>query len=105
MNRLNSAFIPTDLFRITYENVPAYRYNTILASFQIILASSLSSSFVVLKYTSCLSNATLRSIPRLEYTLSTTSSIQISNPCYDSNVNLTGTWVFDVIGMYLKLFF
>ena len=98
INRLNSGFNPTNLFRITYDNVPDLSTGTLLASFQIILAMSSSSSYVLLKYTSCLSNRTLSTPPGIYYTLSNgqqTSSL-ISNPCFASNVNLIGTWVFDV---------
>jgi hypothetical protein len=97
INLLNSDFIPTDLFRITYDNVPAYGNKLLIASFQIILAKNSNSSFVVLKYTSCLSNITIRVTPGIYYTLLNRSPpIHISNPCFSSNVNLTGTWVFDV---------
>ncbi len=94
INRLDSAFDPTNLFRITYENVPAYGKNSILASFQIILASSFSSSFVVLNYTSCLSKASLREVSGIYYLNKIPS--QISDPCSSSNVNLPGIWVFDL---------
>jgi hypothetical protein len=104
INRLNSDFNPTNLFRITYDNVPAPSSSSLIASFQIILASgsssspygSSSSSYVLLRYTSCLSNRTLTTRPGIYYTLSNgqkTSSL-ISNPCFASNVNLIGTWVF-----------
>ncbi len=105
INRLNSGFNLKNLFRITYENVPAYNQSSLIASFQIILArdGSLSngssySSFVLLKYTSCLSNAALRVTPGIYYILSNgqQSFNQFSYPCDSSNVNLTGTWVFDV---------
>jgi hypothetical protein len=98
INRLNSVFNPTNLFRITYDNVPDYRRESLIASFQIIFASSSTSSYVVLKYTSCLSNRILSTPPGIYYTLSNgqASSSTFSNPCTSSNVNLSGTWVFDV---------
>ena len=107
INRLNSAFNPTDLFRITFDKVPVFR-SSLFTSFQIILASSSSSSFVVLKYTTCL--ATLIRTPALYYTLSNGRSTknEFFNSCESSNVNLTGTWVFDVssqIGMSFILSF
>ncbi len=96
--RLNSVFNPTNLFRITYDNVPAYNQSSLIASFQIILASNGSSSYVLVKYTSCLSGSTLSKISGIYYTSSNgqASSYQFSNPCDSSNVNLNGTWVFDV---------
>ena len=59
---------------------------------------SSSSSYVLLKYTSCLSNRTLSTPPGIYYTLSNgqQSFNQLSNPCDSSNVNLIGTWVFQV---------
>ncbi len=95
INRLNSAFNPTNIFRITYGNVPDYGTHKLIASFQIILASDGSLSYVVLKYTSCLSNKTLSRTPGIYYTLSNgqASSSLISYPCFASNVNLIGTWV------------
>ena len=96
INRLNSAFDPTNLFRITFENVPLFGNNKMLASFQIILASSSSSSFVVLNYTSCLSNMILRTAPGIYFINNIPPPSQISNPCSSSNVNLPGMWVFDV---------
>ena len=98
INRLNSSFVPTNLFRITYDNVPAYSSNSLIASFQIILASDSSKSYVVLKYTSCLSNTSPIITPGLYYLNSNGQqmSSQFTNPCSSSNVNLIGTWVFDV---------
>ncbi len=97
INRLNSTFNPTNLFRITYDNVPAYMSSPRFASFQIILATNGFSSYVLLKYTSCLAGAALRSIPGIYYTLrgGSSSSNLATNSCLTSNVNMAGTWVFD----------
>lgn len=97
LNRLNSSFVPTYLFRISYENVPTYFQSSYLASFQIILARDASKSYVLLKYTSCLSSS-LSILSGIFY-LSLNGqqmSLTISNPCTNSSVNLAGTWVFDV---------
>ena len=99
LNRLNSNFVPTNLFRITYDNVPAYEQSSLIATFQIVLASDATKSYVLLKYSSCLSGATLRATPGLYYVSNSNGqqmSNRFSNPCTSSNVNLTGTWVFDV---------
>ena len=98
INRLNPSFNPTNIFRIKYDNVPAYNQNSSIASFQITLATNGSSSYVLVKYTSCLSGNTLTKTPGIYYTLSNgqTSSSTFSNPCSSSNVKLSGTWVFDV---------
>ena len=107
INRLNPSFNPTNLFRIKYDNVPASRQSSLIASFQIILATNVSSSYVLLKYTSCLSGNTLTRTPGIYYTLSNgqTSSSSFSNPCSSSNVNLKGTWVYDVTTQIGRSFF
>jgi len=99
INRLNASFVPTNLFRITYDNVPLYGSSSSRISFQIILASSSSKSYVLLKYTTCLSSSfTIRTASGLYYLSSSGQQLsnQPSNPCTNSNVNLAGTWVFDV---------
>jgi hypothetical protein len=97
LNRLNSNFVPTNLFRIIYDNLPNYGTGTYIASFQIILASDASKSYVLLKYTSCLSGITLRATPGLYYLSSSGQQMSntLTNPCTSLNVNLGGTWVFD----------
>jgi hypothetical protein len=102
INRLNSAFNPANLFRITYDNVPASRKNSFtqddaLASFQIILATNGSSSYVLLKYTSCIYLSSSYKQPGFYHKFENGQEFspnQFSNPCDSSNVNLTGTWVF-----------
>jgi hypothetical protein len=99
LNRLDASFVPTNLFRITYDNVPNYGSGSYIASFQIILAGSSSKSFVLLKYTSCLSSSfSIGATPGLYYLSANGQQLsnQITNPCTNSNVNLAGTWVFDV---------
>jgi hypothetical protein len=104
LNRLNSNFVPTNLFRISYDNVPNYLSSlwsgSLRASFQIVLASDGTKSYILLKYTSCLSDVTLFSTPGLYYLSNQLNgqqmSNQFSNPCSSSNVNIGGTWVFDV---------
>ncbi len=111
LNLFNALFVPTNLtiFRITYDNVPTYGSSLNNASFQIILASHLysSKSFVVLKYTTCPANGfALNFSPGLYYLLlnGQRAFIPISNSsCSNSNVNKTGTWVFDVSSVYGKL--
>ncbi len=71
LNRLNSNFVPENLFRITYDNVPNYvsggSPGSLRASFQIVLDSDGSKSYVLLKYSSCLSGSTLRATPGLYF--------------------------------------
>ena len=99
LNRLNDSFVPTNLFRITYDNVPNYGSSSYIASFQIILASDASNSYVLLKYTSCLASSYVTQVPALYYLSADGDymSSQISlDPCTETNVNQEGTWVFDV---------
>jgi len=109
INRLDAAFVPTNLFRITYDNVPLYLPSPNNVSFQIILASSSTKSFVLLKYANCFPTSfTPRSPPGLYYLLLDDQKAlsQISKySCLDSNVNLAGTWVFDVTSRISKLCF
>ncbi len=98
LNRLNSNYVPTNLFRISYDNVPDWASGTLRASFQIVLASDGTKSYILLKYTSCLSNrVTTSGLYYLSNQLNGQQmSNEFSNPCSSSNVNLGGTWVFDV---------
>ena len=102
LNRLDASFVPTNIFRITYYNVPYYYSTSQLVSFQIILASSSSKSYVLLKYTTCLSSSYytiyIVATPGLYYLSSIGQQLsnRITNPCTNSNVNQAGTWVFDV---------
>jgi hypothetical protein len=56
---------------------------TFIASYHIILASDASKSYVVLKYTSCLSGITLRATPGLYYLSSSGQQMSntLTNPC------------------------
>jgi hypothetical protein len=70
INRVNSGFVPTNMFRITYLNVPKIYSNnpvTVKASIQLILASDSTKSYVVLNYTDCLASAPLETYPGLLY--------------------------------------
>ncbi len=99
LNRLDASFVPTNLFRITYDNVPLYGSPLTNVSFRIKLASDSSKSYVLLKYTTCLSSSVaLRTLPGLYYLVNGQNTlVPISNSsCSDSNVNIAGTWVFNV---------
>jgi hypothetical protein len=98
LNRLDASFVPTNLFRITYDNVPLFSSSSYSVSFLVILASDLSKSYVLLKCTTCLSSSfALRTTPGLYYLLNGQQTfIQVSNsPCSESNVNQAGTWLFN----------
>jgi len=108
LNRLNASFVPTNLFRITYDNVPNYGSSSYFVSFQIILASDASNSYVLLKYTSCFASGYLTHVPALYYLSANGEymSSQISFfPCTETNVNQGGTWVFDVSSSNSQFFF
>ncbi len=109
INRVNSGFVPTNMFRITYLNVPkdnSYSPLTVKASFQVILASDPTKSYVILNYTDCLAGAPLETYPGLLYLSQSgqQSSAFLENPCGSSNVNLIGNWVFDVSSENSKKF-
>ena len=97
INRLVSSFVPTNGFQLVWNNVSSLS-GGLTATFSIDLASDSSSSYVVLKYSSCLNGATLISTPGLYYTITNRvlQILPITNPCSSSNVNLPGTWVFVV---------
>ena len=106
INRFDASFVPTNLFRITYDNVPLYSSSSYNVSFQVILASDSSKSYVLLKYTTCLSSSVaLLTLPGLYYLVNGQQTfVPISNSsCSNSNVNQNGTWVFDVSSFYSKL--
>ncbi len=100
INLRDASFVPTNIFRVTYLNVPYYGQTSHIVSFQIVLASDASKSYVLLKYATCLSSdyVFLDQPPSLVYIPATGPIMynQISDPCTSSNVNLPGTWVFDV---------
>ena len=107
INRVNSGFVPTNMFRITHLNVPiAYSSSpTVKASFQIILASDSTKSYVVLNYTECLADQAQKTNPGLYYLDQNgqqSSAVIGQNPCRGSNVNLIGVWVFDVTNQNCK---
>jgi hypothetical protein len=82
LNRLNSNFVPINLFRIKYDNVINFvsggSLASLSASFQILLARDATKSYVLLNYTSCLSGSTLIETPGLYY-LSSSTGQQMSN--------------------------
>ena len=106
INRVNSSFVPTNMFRLTYLNVPDV-YSSNKASFQIILASDSTKSYIVLNYTECLAGAPLAIFPGLLYLDQNglQASAFLEDPCGFSNVNLNGNWVFDVSNANSKDYF
>ena len=91
--------MPINAFKIVYENVTDYN-GKIRVSFEIVLASDLKgTSYVTLKYASCGNMESLYSPPSLYYIDSLGKLVDILvnvSPCDSSNVNLKGTWIFDV---------
>ena len=92
--------VPTQLFRISFVNVPDFDTETLDASFQIILATDNSKFKVLLIYYYCLNGSPLMT-PAGIYYLSkngTQASYLLStNPCTDSNLvkKVNGVWVFE----------
>ena len=105
LSKLNSTFVPTNIFRVTFDGVVDAIDAVEFASFQIILASDSAKSYVMLKYTSCV--ADLLTTPGLYYlnTSNKQSSKSIVDPCNSSNVNSNGLWIFDVTNSNCLRFF
>ena len=98
INRLtHTKFSCKNAFIITYDKVRDYKTGKKIVTFQIILSTDDSlNSFVTLKYTDCLT-------PYLTYPgiycvnkKGLLVKIPIGDPCSSSNVNIKGTWIFDV---------
>jgi hypothetical protein len=104
INRINSSFVPLNIFRITYDNVSKLYEDNKKATFQIILVTDSSKSYVVLKYTSCLSNDPLTVLPGIYYLGENGQQLSnlMTDPCLSSNINQNGTWVFDVTSVNSK---
>ena len=96
INIISPNFTPKNVFKITYDKVKVNYYG--LISFQIILSTDGKISFVSLKYSECLSFATLISPPGINCVNLKGQSVKIpiGDPCLSSNVNIKGTWIFDV---------
>ena len=96
INIISPNFTPKNVFKITYDKVKVNYYG--LISFQIILSTDGKISFVTLKYSECLSVATLLSPPGINCVNLKGQSVKIpiGDPCLSSNVNIKGTWIFDV---------
>jgi hypothetical protein len=104
INRINSSFVPLNIFRITYDNVSKLYEENKKATFQIILVTDSSKSYVVLKYTSCLSNDPLTVLPGIYFLGENGQQLSnlLTDPCLSSNINQNGTWVFDVTSVNSK---
>ena len=92
--------VPTQLFRISFVNVPDFDTETLDASFQIILATDDLTYKMLLIYYYCLNGSTLLTpagIYYLEKNGSQSSYLLSTNPCTDSNLaqKVSGVWVFE----------
>ena len=99
VNLLNSSFIPTDAFMITYDRVLPYSSSSVsLTSFQIFISINSIKSYVTLKYTSCPTDLSVRVTSGLNHHNggSWIEEPTFTNWCTSSNVGQTGLWVFDV---------
>ena len=99
VNLLNSSFIPTDAFMITYDRVLPYSSSSSsLTSFQIFISINSIKSYVTLKYTSCPTDLSVRATSGLNhhYGGSWIEEPTFTNWCTSSNVGQIGVWVFDV---------
>ena len=99
VNLLNSSFIPTDAFMITYDRVLPYSsISSSLTSFQIFISINSIKSYVTLKYTSCPTDLSVRATSGLNHHNGGgwIEEPSFTNWCTSSNVGQTGLWVFDV---------
>jgi hypothetical protein len=101
VNLLDSSFVPTNIFMITYDRVLAYdATKTSLVSFQIFLTTGSTKSFVTLKYTSCPTDYSASTMSGLTCNIyggfDQWTSISATSWCTSSNVGSAGVWVFDL---------
>ena len=100
VNLLNSTFLPTNVFMITYDNILPYNtglWN--LTKFEIFLLSNNENSYVIFKYISCPTEIYL-SLSGLNHICDSGNLGEIifnnSQLCTASNVNQTGVWISEV---------
>jgi hypothetical protein len=101
VNLLDSTFVPTNVFMITYDKVLASDVTkSSLVSFQIFLTASSIKSYVTLKYTSCPTDYSVSIMSGLTRNIGGAfdqwTSISATTWCTSSNVGQAGVWVFDV---------
>jgi hypothetical protein len=100
VNLLNSTFLPTNVFMITYDNV--LPYNTTSSSktnFIIFLLSDNLNSYVIFKYISCPNDLSVLAKSGLDYENEGKLKeiiIKDSQQCISSNVLKAGIWVSEV---------
>jgi hypothetical protein len=113
VNLLNSMFVPSNVFMITYDNV--LHFNTGLwnqTKFQIFLLSDNIKSYVIFQYITCPSDLKVLAKSGLNYEyVGKTKEIIIedSQQCNSSNVLRAGIWVSEVtessLGNFSQLFY
>ena len=99
VNLLDSTFVPTNVFMITYDKVSHISSSSIV-SFQIFLTADSIKSYVTLKYTSCPTDYSVSIMSGLTRNVGGAfdqwTSISSVSWCTSSNVGQAGVWVFDV---------
>ena len=101
VNLLDPAFVPNNIFMITYDNVLSYYFPSLNSriSFQIYLLTDSVKSYVIFKYTSCPTDLTLWASSGLNSNnngILTEISIPKDKECSLSNVKQKGVWVSEV---------
>ena len=100
VNLLNSTFLPTNVFMITYDNVlPCNTASLNKTKFQIFLLSDNVKSYVIFKFTSCPTDLTLRGVPGLTHNYNDNLRqliIPENHHCTSSNIGQSGVWVTEV---------
>ena len=107
-NLLNSTFVPTNVFIISYDKVVDSNNSlNSMASFQIFLLTDSSSSIVIFKYRLCPKDWFLVVSSGLIYNNGGKYSelkIPKGEECSSSNVNQTGVWMIEVTSYALGKF-
>jgi hypothetical protein len=101
VNLLDAAFVPSQIFIITYDNVLPYdSYSISVTSFQIYLSTDSLKSYVTFVYNSCPTGLTLKASSGLNHRNAdgTLQEVNIIDglQCRESNVEQLGVWVSEV---------
>lgn len=111
---VDTEFIPTNIFMITYDEVlTSDETNSLsMASFQIFLSTNTLKSYATFKFKSCLADLYLRVSSGLTHNnMGSLKEVRIADgqQCISSNVGQTGVWVSEVTssssGIYRIMFF
>ena len=91
-----TSFVPTNAFIVTWDAVPPYSSSpaNTFASFQLIISTDGSNSFLTINYGSLGQSAD--NGYKFQYGSYKSTTISSSNPEYSSNVGVSGKWIFEM---------